>query len=155
MDLDPGSQDDSKIRQLVSDMRQLEDEVFVNLANMGFDPSLGKRPKLNTEAPRMQEVLKEMKEQRTRLRERIGKPSSPEALRAAEEVLERFPDNFRPPGREPCKLGVYRITLKDKTKFHIAMPRRVNPIVLTPNVAESLDKISGKKLYCSFDFSSW
>ena len=26
---------------------------------------------------------------------------------------------------------------------------------LTPNVAESLDKISGKKLYCSFDFSSW
>ena len=55
---------------------------------------------------------------------------SPEALRAAEDVLERFPDNFRPPGREPCKLGVYRITLKDKSKFHIAMPRRVNPIVL-------------------------
>ena len=122
VDLDPGDHDDSKIRQLVSDMKQLEEEVFVNLAKVGFDPSLGKKPKLNAEAPRLQEILKEMQEQRSRLRERVGKPYSLEALRAGEEVLDRFPDNFRPPGREPCKLGVYRITLKDKSKFHIAMP---------------------------------
>jgi hypothetical protein len=215
VDLDPGDHDDSNIRQLVSDMKQLEEEVFVNLAKVGFDPSLGKKLKLNATAPRLQEILKEMQEQRSRLRERVGKPYSLEALRAGEEVLDRFPDNFRPPGREPCKLGVYKITLKDKSKSHIAMPRRVNPIVLadmrrqvqelvdngvierctsrpnsvyavvmakkpgkpgqyilcqdmrelnyntvpapylTPNVAESLDKISGRKLYCSFDFSSW
>ena len=36
VDLDPGSQDDSKIRQLVSDMTQLEEEVFVNLAKYEF-----------------------------------------------------------------------------------------------------------------------
>ena len=220
VDLDAGRQDDGMIQQLVSDMRHLEEKVFVNFAKAAgrIEPvsaPTGNRPKLNADAPRLQEILKEMQEQRARLRERVGKPYSPEALRAAEDVLERFPDNFRPPGREPCKLGVYRITLKDKSKFHIAMPRRVNPIVLadmrkqvqdlvdsgvierctsrpnsvyavvmakkpgkpgqyrmcqdmrelndntvpapylTPNVAESLDKISGKKLYCSFDFSSW
>ena len=214
VDLDAGAKDDEKVRRLVRDLHQLEEQVFVRAMEAAGAP-LGKRPPLNEKAPRLQELLKEMSEQRQRLRDRIGKPYSAEALKAATDVLDRFPDNFRPPGREPCKLGVYRITLKDKSKFHIAMPRRVNPIVLadmrrqvqelvdngviercttrpnsvyavvmakkpgkpgqyrmcqdmrelndntvpapylTPNVAESLDKISGKKLYCSFDFSSW
>jgi hypothetical protein len=214
VDLDAGTKDDETVRRLVRDLHQLEEQVFVRAMEAAGAP-LSKRPPLNEKAPRLQDLLKEMSEQRRRLRERIGKPYSAEALRAASDVLDRFPDNFRPPGREPCKLGVYRITLKDKSKFHIAMPRRVNPIVLadmrrqvqelvdngviercttrpnsvyavvmakkpgkpgqyrmcqdmrelndntipapylTPNVAESLDKISGKKLYCSFDFSSW
>ena len=213
VDLDAGEDDDRKVQRLVQDMHQLEKQVFVMAAEALA--GTGKRPTMKADSPKLQEMLKEMHEQRQRLRERIGKPHSAEALRAATDVLDRFPDNFRPPGREPCKLGVYRITLKDKSKFHIAMPRRVNPIVLadmrrqvqelldngvierctsrpnsvyavvmakkpgkpgqyrmcqdmrelndntvpapylTPNVAESLDKISGKKLYCSFDFSSW
>ena len=213
VDLDAGEGDDQRVQQLVQDMRQLEKQVFVRAAEAWA--GAGKRPTMDAKSPRLQDLLKEMHEQRQRLRERVGKPYSAEAVRAAMEVLDRFPDNFRPPGREPCRLGVYRITLKDKSKFHIAMPRRVNPIVLTdmrkqvqelvdsgvierctsrpnsvyavvmakkpgkpgqfrmcqdmrelndntvpapyltPNVAESLDKISGKKLYCSFDFSSW
>jgi transposase InsO family protein len=131
------------------------------------------------------------------------------------EILDRYPENFRPPGPDPCKLGIYRITLKDKSKFHVALPRRVNPIMLAeirrqveelvaqgaierctsrpasiyaivmarrpnapgkyrlcvdlvegnsntvpmpyaiPEVQQALDRLSGKALYSSFDFSSW
>jgi hypothetical protein len=111
VDLDAGRRDDGMIQQLVSDMRHLEERVFVNSAKtlckaQPLSEPTGNRPKLNAEAPRLQELLREMQEQRARLRERVGKPYSPEALRAAEDVLERFPDNFKPPGREPCKLGV-------------------------------------------------
>jgi hypothetical protein len=36
----------------------------------------------------------------------------------------------------------------DKAKNTVPAP------YLTPNVAEALDRMAGKKLYCSFDFSS-
>jgi hypothetical protein len=61
---------------------------------------------------------------------RLGKPISDEAFAACMSILDRYPDNFRPPGHDACKLGLYRIVLKDKSKFHIALPRRVNPIML-------------------------
>ena len=160
-------------------------------------------------------LLAEMEEQRARLVARIGKPVSDEAYQACLSVLEKYPENFRPPGEDPCKLPVFRLTLKDKTKFHICLPRRVNPIMLqeirkqvqelvsagtiercttqptslyaivmakkasapgkyrlcidlvklnentvpypyaVPNVHEALDRLSGRKLYCTFDFSAW
>ena len=79
---------------------------------------------------RVQELKKEMEAQRVRLCHRLGKPVSPEALQAASAILDRFPENFRPPGRDPCKLAVFKLKLKDNTKFHIALPRRCNPIVM-------------------------
>jgi hypothetical protein len=164
---------------------------------------------------RINKLLAEMTEQRARLASRLGKPVSAEALQACLAVLDRFPDNFRPPGPDPCKLGIYKITLKDKSKFHVALPRRVNPIMLAeirrqveelvavgsiercitrpssvyaivmarrpnapgkyrlcvdlspgndntvpnpyavPEVQQALDRLSGHKLYSTFDFSSW
>jgi len=70
------------------------------------------------------------REQRKRLRHRLGKPVSEEALQAAEAILDRYPKNFRPQGRNACNLAVFRIKLKDNSKFHVALPRRTNPIVL-------------------------
>jgi len=156
-----------------------------------------------------------MEAQRARLRQRLGKPVSDEALQAAQSVLEKYPACFRPPGSDACNLAVFRLKLKDNTKFHIALPRRTNPIVLAdmrrqieelllcgaierchttpssvyavvmakrpgqpgkyrlcidlvklnentmpmpyamPDVHEALDRLSGKKYYSSFDFSSW
>ena len=179
-------------------------------------------PRTATEAPttpetreRIQKVLAEMEAQRARLRQRLGKPVSDEALQAAQSVLEKYPACFRPPGSDACNLAVFRLKLKDNTKFHIALPRRTNPIVLAdmrrqieelllcgaierchttpssvyavvmakrpgqpgkyrlcidlvklnentmpmpyamPDVHEALDRLSGKKYYSSFDFSSW
>ena len=83
-----------------------------------------------TARDRIHKLRLEMEAQRTRLRQRLGKPVSPEALQAASSILDRFPENFRPPGRDPCKLAVFKLKLKDKTKFHIALPRRCNPIVM-------------------------
>jgi transposase InsO family protein len=160
-------------------------------------------------------LLAEMAEQRERLRERLGKPVSQEALAACQSVLDRFPNIFKPPGSTPCKLGVFRIVLKDQSKFHIALPRRVNAIMLQeirrqveelvaqgaiervttrpssvyaivmarrpnapgkfrlcidlkplndntvpipyaiPEIHAALDRLSGHKLYCTFDFTSW
>jgi hypothetical protein len=79
---------------------------------------------------RVRKLLTEMEAQRTRLRQRLGKPVSEEALQAAQSVLDRYPRNFREPGSDACNLAVFRIKLKDNTKFHIALPRRVNPIML-------------------------
>lgn len=170
---------------------------------------------LETEHDRIKALLAEMTAQRAQLVQRLGKPVSPEALSACLAVLERFPDNFRPPGPDPCKLGVYKIALKDNSKFHVALPRRVNPIMLAeirrqveelvavgtvercstrpssvyaivmarrpnapgkyrlcvdlspgndntvpnpyavPEVQQALDRLSGHKLYSTFDFSSW
>jgi hypothetical protein len=45
-------------------------------------------------------------------------------------VIDEFPENFRQPGSDPCKLGVFRIKLKDGTKCHVALPRRTSPLVL-------------------------
>lgn len=75
-------------------------------------------------------MLYEMNIQRERLRARVSKPVSPEAEAAAAAVIDEFPENFRPPGADPCKLGVFRIRLKDGTKCHVALPRRTSPIVL-------------------------
>jgi transposase InsO family protein len=172
-------------------------------------------PPLQTEHERINALLAEMTAQRALLAARLGKPVSPEALQACLAVLDRFPDNFRPPGPDPCKLGVYRIVLKDKSKFHVALPRRVNPVMLAeirrqveelvavgsiercstrpssvyaivmarrpnapgkyrlcidlspgnentvpnpyavPEIQQALDRLSGHKLYSTFDFSSW
>jgi hypothetical protein len=160
-------------------------------------------------------MLREMDEQRERLRERLGKPVSQEALQACQSILDKYSSIFRPPGDDPCKLGVFRIQLRDSSKFHVALPRRVNPIMLQeirrqveelvasgaiervqsrpssvyaivmakrpnapgkyrlcvdlvalnantvpmpyaiPEIHQALDRLSGKKLYCTFDFSSW
>ncbi len=75
-------------------------------------------------------LLEEMNVQRERLRERVSKPVSPQAEAAVAAVIDEFPENFRPPGADPCKLGVFRIKLKDGTKCHVALPRRTSPIVL-------------------------
>lgn len=164
---------------------------------------------------RIERIKTEMKAQRARLLARLGKPVSPEALQAAQEVLQEYPENFRPPGHDPCNLAIFRIKLKDNSKFHVALPRRTNPIILAdmrrqieellaagaierchtqpssvyavvmakrpgqpgkyrlcidlvnlnantvpmpyamPDVHEALDRLSGKKYYSSFDFSSW
>jgi transposase InsO family protein len=170
---------------------------------------------LSDQSERIKRLLEEMECQRKRLVERIGKPVSDEAYQSCLSVLERYPENFRPPGSDPCKLPIFKITLKDKSKFHICLPRRVNPIMLqeirkqvselvaagtverctthpnslyaivmakkatapgkwrlcidltelnsntvpmpyaVPDVHEALDRLSGKKLYCTFDFSAW
>ena len=164
---------------------------------------------------RIQAMLAEMAAQRERLRARLGKPVSNEALVACMSVLDRYPGIFRPPGSDPCKLGIFKITLKDRSKFHVALPRRVNPLMLQeirrqveelvlqgaiervttrpssvyaivmarrpnapgkhrlcvdlvalndntvpmpyaiPEVHQALDRLAGRKLYCTFDFSSW
>ena len=75
-------------------------------------------------------LLEEMNVQRERLRERVSKPVSPQAEAAVAAVIDQFPENFRPPGSDPCKLGVFRIKLKDGTKCHVALPRRTSPLVL-------------------------
>jgi hypothetical protein len=58
-------------------------------------------------------LLEEMNAQRERLRERVSKPVSPQAEAAVAAVIDEFPENFRPPGADPCKLGIFRIKLKD------------------------------------------
>ena len=75
-------------------------------------------------------LLEEMNIQRERLRDRISRPVSPQAEAAVAAVIDEFPENFRPPGADPCNLGVFRIKLKDGTKCHVALPRRTSPIVL-------------------------
>jgi len=81
-------------------------------------------------AERRKKVLQDIIDQRERMRARVGKPVSNEALQSAQSVLDRYPENFRPPGKDPCNLAVFRIKLKDQSKFHVALPRRVNPIVM-------------------------
>jgi transposase InsO family protein len=186
--------------------------ISVNSANAAEQPA---EPSPQSERDRINALLAEMTAQRAQLVARLGKPVSPEALAACLAVLDRFPDNFRPPGPDPCKLGVYKITLKDNSKFHIALPRRVNPIMLAeirrqveelvavgsiercitrpasvyaivmarrpnapgkyrlcvdlspandntvpnpyavPEIQQALDRLSGHKLYSTFDFTSW
>ena len=94
-------------------------------------------PQAATEAPttpetreRIQNVLAEMEAQRAKLQQRLGKPVSDEALQAAQSILDKYPACFRPPGHDACNLAVFKLKLKDNTKFHIALPRRTNPIVL-------------------------
>ena len=93
-----------------------------------------------SQSERIQRLLADMEEQRKRLVSRIGKPISDEAYQSCLSVLERYPENFRPPGGDPCKLPIFRITLKDKSKFHICLPRRVNPIML--------QEIAGSRARC-------
>ena len=162
----------------------------------------------------VQQLLKEMCTQRELLRERVGKAVSAEAVAAVAAVIDKYPDNFRPPGRDPCKLGVFSIKLKDNTKSFVCLPRRTNPLVMeemrrqvaeqeaagviercetnpasvyaicmarhpskpglrfcldarplnantilmpyaVPDISESLDNLSGYKMYCSFDLSAY
>jgi hypothetical protein len=78
----------------------------------------------------VQQLLKDMCQQRERLRERVGKAVSAEAVAAAQTVIDRYPENFRPPGKDPCTLGVFNIKLKDNTKSFVCLPRRTNPLVM-------------------------
>ena len=55
---------------------------------------------------------------------------SAEAVAATQAVIDRYPENFRPPGRDACKLGVFNIKLKDNTKSFVCLPRRTNPLVM-------------------------
>ena len=186
-----------------------------HLSHTPVDSTPPPRRDATSENARIQAALAEMEAQRIQLMSRLGKPVSDEAFAACMSVLDRFPENFRPPGPDPCKLGIYRIALKDNSKFHVALPRRVNAIMLAeirkqvqelvavgaiercssrpasiyaivmarrpnapgkyrmcvdlvecnantvpapysvPDVQQALDRLSGKRLYCSFDFSSW
>ena len=78
----------------------------------------------------VQEVLKEMCKQREELRERVGKAVSAEAVAAITAVVDQYPQNFRKPGSDPCKLGTFSIKLKDNTKSFVCLPRRTNPLVM-------------------------
>ena len=162
----------------------------------------------------VQDVLKEMCEQRERLRERVGRAVSKEAEAVINEILERYPLNFRKPGKDPCRLGTFKIQLKDHNKSFICLPRRTNPLVMeemrrqvaeqeaagviercegdpasvyaicmarhpvkpglrfcldarplnantvlmpyaVPEINESLDRLSGYKMYSTFDLSAY
>jgi hypothetical protein len=98
----------------------------VNVSVAGASDSSAASASSAPEPPRssaqIKALLEEMAAQRERLRERLGKPVSAEALAACQSVLDRFPNIFKPPGGTPCKLGIFRIVLKDQSKFHIALP---------------------------------
>ena len=169
----------------------------------------GKASKLS-----VQQLLREMCQQREELRARVGKAVSAEAEAAVAAVVARYSDNFRKPGSDPCKLGVFRIKLKDNTKSFVCLPRRTNPLVMeemrrqvaeqeaagviercetnpssvyaicmarhpskpglrfcldarplnantilmpyaVPDIAESLDRLAGYKMYSTFDLSAY
>ena len=72
------------------------------------------------EMDRVQELKREMEAQRVRLRQRLGKPVSPEALQAASAILDRFPENFRPPGRDRemslCQTNSFRSCCQEQPR---------------------------------------
>ena len=162
----------------------------------------------------IQEILKDMCVQRERLRERVGRAVSKEAEAVINGILEHYPMNFRKPGKDPCKLGTFKIQLKDHTKSFVCLPRRTNPLVMeemrrqvaeqeaagviercegdpssvyaicmakhpskpglrfcldarplnantvlmpyaVPEINESLDRLAGFKMYCTFDLSAY
>ena len=80
--------------------------------------------------PNVQQALKELMEQRERLRERVDKAVSAEAEAAVAAVCDAYPENWRPPGKDPCKLGVFKLKLKDYNKSYVCLPRRCNPLVM-------------------------
>ena len=80
--------------------------------------------------PNVQQALKELTEQRERLRARVDRAVSAEAEAAVAAVCDEYPGNWRPPGSDPCKLGVFRIQLKDYNKSYVCLPRRCNPLVM-------------------------
>ena len=80
--------------------------------------------------PDVQQALRELVLQRERLRERVDKAVSAEAEAAVAAICEAYPDNWRPPGKDPCKLGVFPIKLKDYNKSYVCLPRRCNPLVM-------------------------
>jgi hypothetical protein len=80
--------------------------------------------------PNVQQALKELNEQRERLRERVDRAVSAEAEAAVAAVCDEYPDNWRPPGADPCKLGIFKIQLKDYNKSYVCLPRRCNPLVM-------------------------
>ena len=80
--------------------------------------------------PDVQQALRDMIAQRERLRARVDKAVSEEALAAAAKICDEYPENWREPGADPCKLGIYRLKLKDYTKSYVCLPRRTNPLVM-------------------------
>ena len=80
--------------------------------------------------PDVQKALQELMLQRERLRERVDKAVSAEAEAAISAVCDEYPENWRPPGRDPCRLGVFPIKLKDYNKSYVCLPRRCNPLVM-------------------------
>jgi transposase InsO family protein len=80
--------------------------------------------------PNVQQALRELNEQRERLRERVDKAVSAEAEAAVAAVCDEYAVNWRPPGVDPCKLGIFKIQLKDYNKSYVCLPRRCNPLVM-------------------------
>ena len=80
--------------------------------------------------PDVQKALKELVEQRERLRARVDQAVSAEAAAAVDAVCNEYPENWRAPGKDPCKLGVFPIQLKDYNKSYVCLPRRCNPLVM-------------------------
>ena len=80
--------------------------------------------------PNVQQALKELNEQRERLRQRVDKAVSAEAEAAVAAVCDEYAVNWRPPGVDPCKLGIFKIQLKDYNKSYVCLPRRCNPLVM-------------------------
>jgi hypothetical protein len=78
----------------------------------------------------VQQALRDMIAQRERLRARVDKAVSEEALATAAKICDEYPENWREPGADPCKLGIYRLKLKDYTKSYVCLPRRTNPLVM-------------------------
>ena len=80
--------------------------------------------------PDVQRALSDMIAQRERLRARVDKAVSVEAHAAVSKICDAYPVNWREPGPDPCKLGVFRLKLKDANKSYVCLPRRTNPLVM-------------------------
>ena len=114
------SQDDvSRLARLV-DSAQVQAHCAMRACNNSTHPS----------EPNVQRALQEMVAQRERLRTRVDKAVSAEAEAACAAVCDEFPENWRPPGKDPCKLGIFKIQLKDHTKSYVCLPRRTSPLVM-------------------------
>jgi hypothetical protein len=81
-------------------------------------------------SPDVQQALREMVAQRERLRARVDKAVSEEAFAAVSKICDEYPVNWREPGKDPCRLGIFRLKLKDATKSYVCLPRRTNPLVM-------------------------
>ena len=84
----------------------------------------------HSERTDVQQALWDMVAQRERLRARVDKAVSEEAHAAVSKICDAYPVNWREPGADPCKLGIFRLKLKDANKSYVCLPRRTNPLVM-------------------------
>jgi hypothetical protein len=78
----------------------------------------------------VQHALRDMIAQRERLRARVDRAVSEEAYAAVSKICDAYPVNWREPGADPCRLGIFRLKLKDANKSYVCLPRRTNPLVM-------------------------